>query len=115
MNPVIIAAGIYLSARIISFIAGELTESEVKKQKEIDDEMARIRFRYQETASSGTKDETIQNSNQVIAKKKDLCNYLRTEAETREAEYASLHEEIKESKRKAMFYFSKMHITIFNF
>ena len=42
MNPVIIAAGIYLSARIISFIAGELTESELKKQKEIDDEIYTI-------------------------------------------------------------------------
>ena len=102
MNPVIIAAGIYLSARIISFIAGELTESELKKQKEIDDEMDRIRSRYQKTVPSGTEDEAIQHSDQVIAKKKDLCNYLRAEAEAREAEYASLHEEIKESKRKVI-------------
>lgn len=102
MNPVIIAAGIYLSARIISFIAGELTESELKKQKEIDDEMDRIRSRYQETAPSGTEDEAIQRSNQVIAKKKEFCNYLRSEAEAREAEYASLHEEIKESKRRVI-------------
>ena len=102
MNPVIIAAGIYLSARIISFIAGELTESELKKQKEIDDEMDQIRSHYQETAPSGTENEAIQHSNQVIAKKKELCNYLRAEAEARETEYASLHEEIKESKRKVI-------------
>ena len=102
MNPVIITAGIYLSARIISFIAGELTESELKKQKEIDDEMDRIRSRYQNTAPLGTEDEVIQQSNQIIAKKKELYNYLRTEAEAREAEYASLHEEIKESKRKVV-------------
>lgn len=102
MNPVIIAAGIYLSARIISFIAGELTESELKKQKEIDDEMDRIRSHYQDTASSETMDEVIQHSDQVIAKKKELSDYLRTEAEAREAAYASLHEEIKESKRKVI-------------
>ncbi len=102
MNPAIIAAGIYLSARVLSFIAGELTESELKKQKEIDDEMDRIRSRYQETAPSGTEDEAIQHNDQVIAKKKDLCDYLRAEAEAREAEYASLHEEIKESKRKVI-------------
>ena len=74
MNPVIIAAGIYLSARIISFIAGELTESELKKQKEIDDEMDRIRSHYQETAPSGTEAEETQRSNQVIAKKKEFGN-----------------------------------------
>lgn len=102
MNPVIIAAGIYLSARIISFIAGELTESELKKQKEIDDEMDRIRSHYQDTASSETMDEVIQHSDQVIAKKKELSDYLRTEAKAREAAYASLHEEIKESKRKVI-------------
>ncbi len=102
MNPVIIAAGIYLSARVISFIAGELTESELKKQKEIDDEIDRIRSHYQETSPSGAEDDTIQQSDKVRAKKRDLCAYLRSEAETREAEYASLHEEIKESKRKVI-------------
>ncbi len=102
MNPVLIAAGIYLSASIISFIAGELTESERKKQKEIDDEIERILAHYKETAPSGAEDQAIQLSNQVIAKKKDLCNYLKAEAQAREAEYALLHEEIKESKRKVI-------------
>ena len=102
MNPVIIAAGVYLSARIVCFIAGELTEFELQKQKEMDDEMERIRSHYHETVPSGTDDEKIQHSDQVIAKKKDICSYLRTEAEARKAEYVSLLEEIKESKRKVI-------------
>lgn len=102
MNPVIIAAGIYLSASIISFIAGELTEYERKKQKEIADEIEQIIARYNETAPSGVEDETIQRSYQVLTKKNELCNYLKTEAEKRETEYALLHNEIKESKRKVI-------------
>lgn len=102
MNPVIIAAGIYLSARVISFIAGELTESERKKQEEIDNEIDLIRSHYQETAPSSTEDAAIQQSDQVRAKKRELCAYLRSAAEAREEEYASLHDEIKESKRKVV-------------
>lgn len=102
MNPVIVAAGIYLSAKIISFIAGELTESELNKQKDIDDEMDRIRSHYQETPPSGAEGEEIHRSKQVIAKKTDLCNYLRSEAKAREVEYASLYEEIRESKRNVI-------------
>ena len=60
MNPIIIAAGLYLSARIVSFIAGELTESEISKQKEIGDAIDRIQSHYQETAPSGSDDEVIQ-------------------------------------------------------
>ena len=36
MNPVLVAAGVYLSAKIVSFISNELTEAELKKQKDID-------------------------------------------------------------------------------
>ena len=100
MNPVFIAAGIYLSASIISFIAGELTESERKKQKEINDEIEQIIARYKETAPSGTADEAIQRSSQVMTKKEELRNYLIARAIDREAENDSLYEEIRESKRK---------------
>ena len=100
MNPVIIAAGIYLSARIISFIAGELTESEVTKQKEIDEEIDRIRSRYKEAQPSGTQDQLVQKSSNIIEKKKELCAYLKTEAQAREADNNKLFEEIKEIKRK---------------
>ena len=102
MNPVIVAAGIYLSARIISFIAGELTETEVKKQKEIDDEIDQIRSRYQETKPSGTDDDLVQKSEKVVEKKKELCAYLRAEAEARKTDYARLHKEIKESKNEVI-------------
>lgn len=98
MNTLIIAAGIYLSARIISFIAGELTESELKKQKEIDDELERIRSHYQDADSSSC-DDTICDSEGVLAKKREISDYLRDEAKAREDDYAHLHEEIKESKR----------------
>ena len=94
MNLVAIAAGIYLSARIISFIAGELTESEVEKQKQIDQEMEQIRSRYQEAKPSDIEEENVQSSRKVIEKKKELCEYLKTEAEAREADYANLFEEI---------------------
>ena len=66
MNPVIIAAGIYLSTRIVSFIAGELTESELKKQKEIDDEISRIRTNCEETKQA----EDIDNPTKPILKKR---------------------------------------------
>ena len=67
MNPIVIAAGVYLSARIISFIAGELTESEIRKQREIDDEIDRIRSRYQEKKSSGYENETTQEPGKLIS------------------------------------------------
>ncbi len=102
MNPIIIAAGIYLSAKIISFLAGELTESEVEKQKEIDNEIDRIRSQYQQETTSDIKEEVIQNSEIVASKRKELCAYLKNEAERREADYATLYEEIRESKRKVI-------------
>ena len=103
MNPVLIAAGIYLSARIISFIAGELTETELNKQQEIDSEIDRIRSRYQAAApASGTDDESIQLNETVQVRKRELCAYLKAEAQARETDYANLHEEIKESKRKVI-------------
>ena len=102
MNPLIIAAGIYLSARIISFIAGELTESELNKQKEIDNEIECIRSHYQETDLSSNDGDATCDSEGVLAKKREICDYLRAEAKAREDDYALLHEEIKESKRKVV-------------
>ncbi|WP_051204732.1 DEAD/DEAH box helicase [Butyrivibrio sp. VCD2006] len=101
MNPVLIAAGIYLSARIVSFIAGELTESELNKQKEIDDEMDKIRSHYKESEAAST-NEAIKNNEIIIGKKRELCFYLRSQAEARKAEFTILHEEIKESKRNVI-------------
>ena len=46
MDAVLVAAGIYLSARIVSFISDELTEIELRKQEEIDKEIERIRMQY---------------------------------------------------------------------
>ena len=99
MNTVLIAAGIYLSARIISFIAGELTESERKKQEEIDTAIEQIYAQYHDTDSH----EKISDQNHidegVLDKKKEIIGFLKNEAMLRDAEFEILYNEIRESKR----------------
>ena len=99
MNPIIIAAGIYLSSRIISYIAGELTESEREKQKKIDENIEKICSRYEEEPESDFEEEA-EKSERIIEKKRELCDYLRTEAKARKEENETLHKEIKDTKTK---------------
>ena len=117
MNPVLIAAGIYLSARIISFIAGELTETEQEKQREIDAEIERIRATYHrnDDASGATLDgneseepavkgiiEVVKASDEVIERQKEIISLLKKEAALRKTDIESLYDEIRESKRKVI-------------
>ncbi len=101
MNPVVIAAGIYLSAKIISFIAGELTETDIQKQNEIDAEIEAIRERYQASEEAKTK-ENDQNSDALVKKKRAMCTLLKNEASSREAEIDLLYDDIRESKRRVI-------------
>ena len=97
MITVLIASGIYLSARIISFIAGELTESERKKQEEIESATEQIYAQYHDA------DENIPDQNcideGVIDKKREIINFLKSEAKLRYAEFETLYNDIRESKR----------------
>ena len=117
MNPVLIAAGIYLSARIISFLAGELTETEQEKQREIDAEIERIHAAYHrneatsEVSSDGNRSEeameeetidAVKASDEVIEKQKEIINLLKKEAGLRKEDIESLYDEIRETKRKVI-------------
>lgn len=99
MNPVMIAAGIYLSAKIISFIAGELTEAEIQKQKEIDAEIAAIRERYHSAETEAKIKETVLNSDTILKKRRTMRLFLKSEAASRESDIDSLYDDIRESKR----------------
>lgn len=100
MNAILISAGIYLSARIVSFIAGELTESDLKKQKEIDEEIERIYRRYNDADPLKNIDDLNRNSASIKEKTNELIGYLYFEAEKRESDFKDFMEDIKESKRK---------------
>ena len=102
MNAVIIFAGIYLSSRIIRYISGELTEAERQKQLELESQTEQILSQNNDTTPQNNEVESTQSSSRVSEKKRDFCNYLRAEAKTRAAEFASLHEEIKKSKREVI-------------
>lgn len=119
MNPVLIVAGIYLSSRVISFIAGELTEIEQEKQKQIDAEINRIQAAYHKSINTtdvplSGKDrdndeavteeteiiESILDSDEVNKKRKEIIDFLKKEAALRETDIKSLYDEIRESIRK---------------
>ena len=102
MNPVLIAAGIYISSRIVRFIADELSDSEIKKQKEINDEIDKIRNHH---FTSLTEEELINNvlSHEEIAKKrKEIEEYLKNQAELRIEEFKELRNDIDNSKQEVV-------------
>jgi len=101
MNSLLVAAGIYLSAKIISFIAGELTAAELEKQKAIDDRMEQMRIYYVNTASSVTHEEIMHNP-EIAEKRKSFCDFLNAEALSRDSYFEDLYNEIRESKRNAI-------------
>lgn len=97
MDAVLIAAGVYLSARIVSFIAGELTELELRKQREIDEEIERIRSK---SLSSELEEQAVARahaSDEVIVRRKEIASYLSNEARQRIADIDSLRHEIGKS------------------
>lgn len=102
MNTFLIAAGVYLSTRIIAFIAGELTEAEIKKQAEIDAEIDKIIAECDNSALSDTEKEDAQKSVSVLERNSRIFEYLRNEAHDREENYSSLYDEIRESKKKVI-------------
>ncbi|MBR6862359.1 MAG: AAA family ATPase [Acidaminococcaceae bacterium] len=99
MNTVLIAAGIYLSARIISFIAGELTESERKKQEEINATIEQIYAQYHDSDSEERPPEQNIIDEGAIDKKKEIIDFLKNETLLRDAEFETLYNDIRESKR----------------
>lgn len=102
MNPVVIAAGIYLSAKIISFIAGESTEADIQKQKEIDAEIEAIRERYYTAETEAEIKEAAWNSDAIVEKRRIMCSFLKSEAASRESDVDSLYDDIRESKRRVI-------------
>jgi len=99
INPAVVIAGIYLSAKLISFIAGELTENELKKQAEIDEQIELIKKQYQ---SAEPTDTPRLRGLGVSKKVKALREVLTDGAATRINEYEELLEEIKASKKKVV-------------
>ena len=100
MNAVLMV-GIYVSAKIISFIADEMTEIDRIKQKELDDEINRICSCYQEVNPVDANDNVFYQSENVRKKNEEQIKYLIKEAESRESEYWDFHKEIKELKEEA--------------
>ncbi|WP_051209126.1 AAA domain-containing protein [Butyrivibrio sp. WCD3002] len=52
MNPIIVAGGIYLSAKIIKFISDEMSETDQKKQQELKDKIEQMRSAISQDNSS---------------------------------------------------------------
>ena len=99
MNPILIAAGIYLSSRVVSFLANELTEYEREKQKKIDENIEKISSRYEEETESDI-EAVASKSEKIVEKKKELCDYLRNEVKDRKEENETLYKEIKDSRNR---------------
>lgn len=97
MDAVLIAAGVYLSARIVSFIAGELTELELKKQKEIDEEIERIRTRYHSSELEERDIEQARDKDEVRARRRDIASYLKREAKKRIEVVEALRSEVRQT------------------
>ena len=102
MNPVVIAAGIYLSTKIIKFIAGELTEEEIQKQKEIDAKIEAIQNSYNTPETEAEIKEAVRNSDVIIEKRRTICSLLKNEASSREADIESLCNDIRELKQRVV-------------
>jgi len=100
MNPVVIAAGIYVSARVISFIAGELTAAELRKQQEINERINLIRAEFEQMSQTPLSIE-ISDSQRAQEKIDEMCAFLRNEAEIQKGNYESLCEELKETRKRA--------------
>lgn len=97
MDTILIAAGVYLSARIVSFIAGELTELELRKQREIDDRIERIRARAHSSDLEEQAIEQARASDEVLDRQMEITGYLVQEANERIKDAISLHKEIRGS------------------
>ena len=102
MNPIVIAAGIYLSAKVINFIAGELTDIEIQRQKKIDADIETIKKRYNGPKTKEEVSNAVQNNDVIVDKKRVLCSFLKTEASIRELDIDSLYNDIRESKRNVI-------------
>ena len=100
MNTLIFAAGIYLSARIISFIAGELTEAEIDKQKEIRDTIEDIRSWA--TDDLEFEEEELQNGEEYLKVNEEISDYLISEVVARKENVDSLIEELKSTRREVV-------------
>ena len=97
MYPLIIAAGVFVSANILSFIAGELTEAEVEKQKEIEKTAKHIREAY-ESETSLICDDLLDNSEKIAEKRTALYEFFNKEASLRKENRKDFLEEIKSTK-----------------
>lgn len=102
MNPLYIVAGIYLTARVISFISGELRDEEVQHQKEIlshldsySEEIIQYKKRQQEQADQ-------KNREELFRLYKQRKTYLLEQLVRRREEYGELQEEIMTSKKAAL-------------
>ena len=111
MNPVLIVAGIYLSSRIISYIAGELTEEEIKEQEEIDakiDELKKAAESFNpaedESETAGTTAETtaeiIDESEIVSDTIKQIIGDLVEKVDARINDRESFIKEVKTSRKQ---------------
>ncbi|MCQ2522038.1 MAG: AAA domain-containing protein [Lachnospiraceae bacterium] len=102
MNPVIIAAGVCLSAKVISFIAGELTEAEKQKQKEIAKEIERIQSLYCDDIDDEAVIDEIKKREKVAQKRNEIHLFLKSKAEEIKVDRENLIKEISDSKNKVV-------------
>ena len=102
MNPLYIIAGIYLTARVISFLSDELREEEVQRHEEVlshldscSEEIIQYKKRQQEQANQKNREELFRLYKQRMA-------YLLEQLERRREEYGQLREEIMSAKKAAL-------------
>ena len=98
MSPLLIIAGVYLSARIISFIAETLTDEELNKQEEIKQRIEAFREeRDRLYAESGEANDPTLRDKEYAEK---IRQYLMEETSKRKANRETFKKELIEARKQ---------------
>lgn len=97
MNPLLVATGIFLSAKVLAFIADELTEEDRQKEHSINEQITRI---LKQPINNPSTSEIVDDS-RFAAKHKELLVFFKTQIEEQKREKKELIEEISQDRKKA--------------
>ena len=100
MNTLLILAGVYLSSKIVKFLAEELTETELERQQEIQSQLEKYREKPQafDVSTELDADQTLFGKKLNEEKRK----YLLSEASERKTERESFKKELIKTRKETL-------------